>query len=118
MTQDEALKLLNAADIFFDEDEDTPGRWLNLNDTFFWASADCEEVADEELPDLGRLFWSYGMCGVYYWVACKRGWTHDTVEFLDVRRFIQFVTREEMLRRDIPGSSQRAYKRLSYTLGD
>ena len=117
MTQDEALTLLTAADIFHDEDDDMPGRWLNLNDTFFWACGDGEEVADDELPELGRLFRAYGMCGVHYWVACKRDWKHDTVEFLDVRRCIQFVAQEETLRSGLPDSSQRAYKRVSYTLG-
>ena len=124
-TVDEARDMLTRGRVFFaaDEDDEATGherdkKWnqmLNLNDTFFWACADAEYVSDEELPEVASLFFRYGWCGILYWVNLKRG--SERVEFLDVRRFIEFVSKEEQLRKDVPGSSQRAYHKLSYSLG-
>jgi hypothetical protein len=123
---DEARDFLARADIFFGADEDAEAteherdkRWnqtINLNDTFFWACSDAEYVSDEELPELASLFRRYGWCGVLYWVNRKRG--SERVEFRDVQRFIGFVAKEEQLRRDVEGSSARAYHKLTYSLGE
>ena len=120
----ESLELLSKASVFFDcDDEDTSDdgkKWaqtINLNDAFYWACSDGEYVDDSELPRLAELFWRYGYCGVIYWVAVeKRG--GEVPEFLDARRFIEFVRQEELLRNNEPSSSKRAYAKLTYTLGD
>jgi hypothetical protein len=124
-TVDEARELLTRGNVFFgaDESDDASeherdkkwGQTLNLNDTFFWACADAEYVTDEELPEVAGLFFRYGWCGILYWVNRKRG--NEKVEFLDVRRFIEFVSREEQLRKEVTSSSSRAYHKLTYTLG-
>ena len=111
-----ARELLHAASVFFDADEEMPGQWLNLNDTFWWACADAEEVPDDDMPRVAELFRHYGWCGVLYWVWKRRGGDF-TVEFQDVRRFIEFVTKEEAIRDEEPSDSKRAYLKRSYTIG-
>jgi|SRR5579859_283784 len=125
MTVDEARELLTRAGVFFGADDDPEAteherdkKWnqiINLNDTFFWACSDGEYVNDEELPEVAALFFRYGWCGILYWVNCKRG--GEKVEFLDIRRFIEFVAQEEQLRKEVPGSNARAYHKLAYSLG-
>lgn len=117
-TTEEALKLLQAAEVFFEPDDDSPGieRVINLNDAFYWACSDGEDVADADAPRVAELFWRYGINGVYYWVTSeKRGLT--SVEFQDVNRAIEFVRKEEELRVAEPSSSKRAYSKLQYTIG-
>lgn len=46
---------------------------LNVNDTFYYATADCEEVPAGEVAAVARLFRRYGYHGVNYWVATRRG---------------------------------------------
>lgn len=114
-----ARKFLDAAGVFFGPDEDEPG-WeqvLNLNDAFYWGGADCEEVEDEELPRLAELFFRYGWAGLAYWVLVeKRG--DEKPEFVDVRRFVEFVRNEEAIRKELPSSSKRAYAKRQYTIGE
>ena len=38
-------------------------------------------------------------------------------EFRDINRFVEFVRNEERLKKDVPNSSRRAYKKMTYTLG-
>lgn len=122
----EHLELLKAADVFFgrmgsEDEEDYDPKWermLNLNDTFAWACADCQYVSDEDLPRVAHLFREYGMCGIYYWVAVeKRGWQLGVIEFLDIRRMVQFVMNEEAITKEEPRSSARAYLRREYVIG-
>lgn len=122
LTIDAARELLTKADIFLGYDPEDPddlpkfAQTINLNDAFYWACSDAEYVEDSELPRLAELFFLYGLCGVYYWVAVeKRG--DETPEFVDVRRFIEFVRQEEELRKQEPSSSKRAYLKHQYTLG-
>ena len=108
--------MLTAAQVFFDDDGETPSQMLNLNDAFYWGCADGESVSDEELPRLAELFWLYGNAGIAYWVAVeKRG--GETPEFVDVRRQIEFVKNEEEIRREEPNHSRRAYLKKQYTIG-
>ena len=115
-----AKKLLMAAEVFFDaedleEDPETFSKYiLNMNDVWAWALSDCEEVAEEELPELGQLFFDYGWPGILYWVSKKNDGMRS--EFLDNNRFIDFVTHEEKLKKEVPDSSTRAYKKIKYTL--
>jgi hypothetical protein len=37
-------------------------------------------------------------------------------EFEDINRFVDFVRQEEQVRKDVPESTKRAYKKVSYTL--
>ena len=111
------IACLNAAGLFFFEaDDEMPPYTLNMNDVWSWASGDCETVSPQELPELARLFQAYGWCGILYWVSEKRGGCRS--EFLDNNRFIDFVRHEETLRKEVPGSNERAYKKLVYTLGE
>ena len=117
-TRDEARELLTKANVFFSDDNEGDANWaqmLNLSDTFSWACADGEEVADEELPEVARLFWHYGWCGILYWVSEKR----DKMEtqFHDNNRFIEFVRFEEAIRKEEPDSSRRACLKREYTVG-
>jgi hypothetical protein len=116
-----ARKLLEDAQVFFGRfEEDDDPKWdqtINLNDAMYWGCADGEYVADEELVRVAELFWNYGWCGILYWVAVeKRG--GETPEFLDVKRMIEFVKREEELKKQEPNPSKRAYAKYSYTLGE
>lgn len=121
LSSDDAVSKLYAAGVFFGESpaedaEDFAGfeRCLNLNDAMHWATADCERVSYEEAPEVWDLFFRYGWCGILYWVCKKRD---ETSSFEDVRRMVQFVKAEEKLRREVPSSSARAFRKLTYCLG-
>jgi len=117
-TKEEALTLLNYANVFIalDEDELETKQVINLNDAFYWASADAEKVEDDELLEVAQLFINYGWCGIYYWVCNKRG--SLKVEFEDINRFIDFVKHEEELVVKEPNTDKRAYMKYEYTLGE
>lgn len=115
MNKKEAAKLLNASQIFFDDEDEIGEHMINLNDVFGWACADAEKVEDDELVEVASLFSRYGWCGVLYWVSKKRG--GERSEFLDNNRFIDFVTNEEKLIEQEPDTDKRAYLKYSYTLG-
>jgi hypothetical protein len=124
MNTEKARQMLRAAGVFyFDEEsellEDEGPKWLqtlNMNDTWGWALADCEYVSDEELSEVGDLFFKYGWCGILYWVSEKRGGMKS--EFADINRFIEFVRNEENIIKEIPSSSKRAYIAMVYTIGN
>lgn len=115
---------LRAAGLFFydeaselDNDDDVKMlQTLNMNDAWGWACPDGEYVPDEELPELFRLFWLYGCCGVLYWVSERR--EQCTSEFYDVNRFVEFVRQEEDIRAEIPSDPKRGYTSRQYTLGE
>lgn len=88
---------------------------LNMNDTFGWALAWGEKVPDEDLEEVARLVRTYGSHGAVYYVSEKNG--RQRSEFADVQRGIDFVRIEETVRREHPGSSERAYFKTAYTLG-
>lgn len=110
----DARKLLDAADVFFEPDDEEIV--LNMNDVWGWACADGEELEEKDLPEVAELFWSYGWCGILYWVSER----HDqgTSEFQDNNRFIEFVRNEERIKKKVPESSTRAYYKASYTIGE
>jgi hypothetical protein len=47
--------------------------WVLMNDIFFWACADGEDVELDNLPLLRDLYLEYGYDGLIAWVAKKRG---------------------------------------------
>jgi len=117
---EEARKLLNAADVFYDIDEDDEqeghlSQTLNMNDTWAWAMAMGEDVPDDKLPEVARLFWCYGHAGILYWVSEQNDGMRS--EFHDNNRSIDFVKNEEAILKRIPDSTKRAYEKVSYTLG-
>ena len=118
MTKDEARELLDKAGLFFDYDpeDDDPSfaQMLNMNDVWGWACADGEDVPDEELPELGHLFYSYGWCGVLYWVSQRND--HMKSEFYHYNRMIEFVEHEEQIKSKYPSESTRAYHKTSYKI--
>jgi hypothetical protein len=99
----------------YPQDEDTKGIVLNMNDTWCWASAWGEDVPDDKIEELADLIWWYGNAGVLYWVSEQHGQMRS--EFHDINRFVDFVRNEERLKKEVPNSSKRAYKKLTYTLG-
>jgi len=120
-SKEEARKLLEQAGVFFytrDEEEDWEEcpQTLNMNDVWAWACSDGERIEDEQLPEVAELFFLYGWCGILYWVSKQNNNLRS--EFLDNNRFIDFVEQEEKLRKEVPNSSDRAYKKITYTLGE
>lgn len=121
MNLESAKKLLRASDIFFtDEDDaidpaDVDFSWINFNDVWGWASADCECVPEDEIVPLAELFWRYGWSGVLYWASERNNRCRS--EFHDINRLVDHVRHEEAIRREEPDSSKRAYLERSYTLG-
>lgn len=116
---EEARKLLVAGDVFFEMDKDGSdsrlNQVLNMNDTWEWAVADGEYVPDEDLAEVGRLFFLYGHCGLLYWVSERNNQKRS--EFEDINRFVNFVRAEEIIRKELPDSSKRAYAKREYALG-
>jgi len=55
--------------------EDCVGIVMNLNDTFYYASADAEEIYYEDLAQLEEVLDRYGYNAIVAYVALKRG--HD-----------------------------------------
>ena len=116
MTPANAKRILLLAEVCY------PRKWtegkfvLNMNDVWCWASGWGEEIPDDKLVEVATLLTEYGWPGLLYWVSEK----HDGMrsEFHDNNRFIDFVRREERLKKSVPNSTKRAYKRISYTLPD
>lgn len=46
---------------------------INLNDVFYWACADSEEVSDAELPLVYEMWKKFPVWGVIGWACNKRG---------------------------------------------
>ena len=113
-----ARALLVAAGVFYGLDEDNlqSAQTLNMNDTWGWATAWGEYVPDEKLVEVMDLFCSYGTCGLLYWVSEQHHQMRS--EYEDINRFIDFVRQEEALRKAESSSSKRAYKKITYTLGE
>lgn len=118
--QDLARQSLKLADVFYGDggpDENPQdAQTLNMNDVWGWAYAWGEYVPDDALPEVERLFRSYGLCGLYYWVSERHSQMRS--EFEDINRFVEFVRQEERIRKSEPNSSRRAYLKHSYRLGD
>lgn len=112
----ELMRLMPEFDDDDIEDEISSLQTLNLNDTFAWALAYGIKVADTDLPELARLFQMYGQCGVLYW-ASENGDIKKS-QFHDVNRFIEFVRNEETILKELPGSSERAFTKRQYTIGE
>lgn len=112
--KEEAINLLKAADLFFD-DEDFESKYvLNMNDVWGWACADGEEVPEDKLIEVAELFWQYGWAGILYWVSRRNN--DSKSEFADVNRFIDFVVNEERIKQEFPDPNIRAYIKATYTL--
>jgi len=119
-SKEEALTLLQAADITGLSTEDIAENEGELsiwqNDVWAWALSFASRVTDEDLPEMARLFWWYGNAGLMYWVSEQ----HEQMrsEFHDNNRAIDFVRMEENLRKEVPDYNARAYKKVTYTLGE
>jgi len=89
--------------------------YLNMNDTWGWATGWSEEVREEEIPIVARLFRKYGQCGLYYWMTTKNPGLKS--EFHDINRMVEFVSNEEKIIAEEPDGTKRAYKKVSYKVG-
>jgi len=117
-TIEDARKLLNAADVFYDaddEDDENIKQTLNMNDTWGWAMAMGEYVPDEKLPEVALLFWQYGFAGLLYWVSEQNGGMRS--EFPAYNRHLDFVKNEQKMRKKFTESSKWAYAKTRYKLG-
>lgn len=82
-TEEEAKLVCEAEDklgLFFftynDEKKCHDGGWyptLNMNDTFAYSTADCENIKFEDIPKLLDLHKKYRHHGIDAWVAVRRG---------------------------------------------
>jgi len=118
MTIAEARSLLEAAGVFYGGDEDDGIKWaqtINLNDALAWACSECQEVADEELPRVGELFFNYGWYGILYWVTKEK--TQSGTQFENVKRAIEFVENEERILKEQPSYSSYLFHKTQYTIG-
>ena len=121
--ENEARQFLRSAGVFFYDDpseldeDDNPKllQTINFNDTWAWACAGGEYVPDAELQEVSRLFYCYGYCGILYWASELRD--QLTSEFHDINRFIEFVRKEESIRKAEPDEVKRAYARHAYEIG-
>ena len=113
----QARALLKVAGVFYGDfgESEKDKQTLNMNDTFGWALALGEYVPDEKLSEVGTLFRRYGDAGLLYWVSEKNDGMRSAFE--DVNRAIDFVRHEEKLRKEVPSSTERAYKKMTYVLG-
>ena len=116
MSIDEAKQLLSAAGVCYPEDEEMPGLHLNMNDTWGWALAWGEPVPDDKVVEVATLFSYYGTCGLLYWVSEQHNQMRS--EFADINRFVDFVRNEERVRKETPDSSERAYRKITYKIGE
>lgn len=124
MDVNQAREFLQLAELFYCnhpsdmEEGDDPKllQTLNMNDTWAWASGWGEYVPDDELPEVARLFCRYGWCGVLYWMSER----HEQMrsKFHDINRFVDFVRNEERIRKEVPDSSDRAFEKRTYVLGE
>lgn len=90
---------------------------VNMNDTFAWACAEGAEVPGDQVKEVARLFRIYGFAGLMYWYTLQPDGPKRS-EFADNNRAIDFVRHEEQIRKETPKSSERAYRKVSYTLGE
>ena len=78
-----------------------------MNDTWGWALAWAEQVPDSEIKTVAKLYKCWGWAGLLYWTSEQNNQMKS--EFFDNNRMIEFVRKEEKLKKDIPNSSERAY---------
>ena len=94
---------------------DEDGFFLCMNDTWAWASGDCERVLPVNIEEVVRLFTSFGHAGLLYWVSERRDRMRS--EFYDINRFVEFVRNEERICHEVPDHSARGYHKASYAIG-
>ena len=115
-SSEEALNFLRSAKVFYSDGSNE----LNMNDTFEWGLAYGATVPDENAIEVAQLFWLYGVCGLYYWCTIHpdKDERIDGSQFEDIQRAIDFVRHEEKLRLSGMSSSEIAFHKHVYTLGD
>ena len=84
---------------------------INFSDTWAWASSFLEDVRQDEIPEVARLYRAWGWCGLLYWATVNNPGLRS--EFKDINRFIDFVKREEAFIKAVPSSSKRAFTDIS-----
>lgn len=68
---------------------------LNMNDTFAYACADCEEVPEGKVEEIISLYKRHGNNGLIYWVAKQRGEDPGVPEY---RKEVQRIRKLEKRR--------------------
>ena len=66
-------ELLEKCYLQIDIQVDTVSFAVNMNDTFYYACADSEEVGADEIDAVYRAWKMFGYDGVVAWTAIKRG---------------------------------------------
>lgn len=118
MTLGEAKAFLIANDLVYGPDDEVPeyAQTLNMSDTWAWGTAWGEYIPDDQILIVVSLIKQYGWPGALYWMSERHD--HMRSEFADINRFVEFVRHEEALKAKYPNSSERAYVKYSYTLGE
>jgi len=72
---------------------------VNVNDTFAWGCADCEEVPEDKISEVANLYRQYGSVGPVYWVSKQRGWmmpcASDGPTFKQTKKEIEKIRKEQ-----------------------
>ena len=77
------------------------GHWgVLLNDTWYWAGSDFEEIPDDEYRVVAELYRKFGRAGLFRWVYGRRGYFPA---FDDCKDMIQAVLALEELHYDRNG---------------
>lgn len=83
----EAMKDEMFADrAFFEPDNDGMPFSVNLNDTFGWACADCEEIPESAVPRVYTVWKKFGDLGAIAWAEERRGIERSAYEFPGAER--------------------------------
>lgn len=83
---DKNLAVLAILDIGWQDKDEF---FLNMNDTFCFACADCEPITKEEAKEVVTLLLRYGLKGVDYWVAEKRGYDPEIPRYRERVRWVR-----------------------------
>lgn len=72
----EAIAKLVEADVLFDDSDFGDGTgnkvFVNLNDTFAYACSDAEEIPNDQLEEIVRIYKRWGDVGLICWTARQR----------------------------------------------
>jgi hypothetical protein len=81
-----------------------------MNDTFAYACADCEEVPDDKINEVAKLFRLYGGAGLDYWVSEQRGYDPG------IEKYAKEVKRIRKLEKKKPSKGEKMKKKIIFVL--
>ena len=88
-----AVAIFEADDEYcFCQDNDDSEWYVPLNDTWYYASADGEDIPLDQYKIVADLYRQYGRCGVLYWV---HGVRKTLPQIPSQRRMVEMVVARE-----------------------